>query len=239
MTKIHNIIICFLLCFLSSCSYKYYVPTSTNLVNLKYQGDFEASAGIGVNGTNTINGAGTIAYSPLRGLGLMANYSRIKAAPMAPTTMGQTLEGAVGTYFQPFGRKEQWNMDLYAGYGQGHIINQYATLGVSRLDYKKYFGQMAFHVTINKEMAYSTGLRIGRVVYTGGLISDNIPNRDLAFIEIVRELGSLWVIEWSNRIEVGREPFRFFGDFSLSDSFDTRKSFSIPFVMSYGATLNF
>lgn len=114
---------------LSSCSRYYYKPNAVNtpLFTDGMQGHLAVAGSIGGDGddgdrTTFADVQGS--FSPVKHLGIIANYSTWNYSPARSTgtpARAQLLEGGLGGYMPMGKRKVKMVTELYAGYGAGQL----------------------------------------------------------------------------------------------------------------------
>lgn len=256
-----------ILILLSSCSSHYYVPSDAMLLGLDEKGDVKVSAGYGTNagrGHHNRNYSILAGYSPLKHLGMTANFFHFNNQNDESFGRGQTGEITIGTYINEIETKPAFKysentelgkdkiydvvmgeskrvttLDIYAGYGYGSVSNYYTDGGFFKLSFKRYFIQSAVHVKYNKVLSFSTGIKFLRINYQKGLLQGSISAHDLMLIKQIRDINPISIWEWMGRMEVGWLHFRCHGGFTILSQWDKKEVFSfVPLVVSIGTTID-
>lgn len=253
---------------LSSCSHDYYVPSDAMLLGLSEKGDIKASANYGSNAGNGLtnrNYSIIAGYSPIKHLGLTANFFHFNNQMTTAFGRGQIGEIALGTYISKVKtkkvlkysknpaptkdhvhdvaikeKKRVTTFDIYTGYAYGNVFNRYTEGGLSNLTFERYFVQSAIHVNFNSRWKFSTGLKLLSINYQKGLLQGSINDHEMTLIKQIQHINPIPMWEWMGRMEVGWPHLRFHGGFTITSLQKNEALFSyVPMVISIGTTVDF
>lgn len=205
-TYLYLVFVLLLLC--SSCMSHLYVPEPGNTLQLSKKNDLKLSAdGFFLKKNKNIDEWFLkrkyqyinlqFGYSPIKHIGIIANHFRINAArefdnpPYYQNNFGtgRMSNIAIGGYYflnkktnnsrkKHIHRRADWLVEVYAGYGEGHLNQTISNLFVDNMlnhsfDIRKYYLQTGIHWKMkNIEISYQ--IVTGKLDYFNGSLSGKI-----------------------------------------------------------------
>ncbi len=217
-------LVLFLFLLMSSCSRKFYAPNQVVVPNLTDQHDMAISAGL-LSG-NGINGFGIdVGYSPLKNLGIIADYSYFLSSDLDDRSYGHIWNFGVGTYIPT----EKINWEIYAGYGEG-FNHQLLGTGIGEwvdFNMRRFFAQASFTVP-TKYFHFFAGLRVAGLDFYDALIISSEPQANLSDIEFIRLNTPFYLFEPTWGFRVGTPGLYFTLQRTSSFSQLNTRNFSSP-----------
>ena len=212
----------------SACNHYYYAPSEGQSLSLSEQHDAKISAGFG-GGSSQERGKSfnlQVGYSPLKHLGLQANYftlSRGDVDSESQSGNGRLFEGAIGGYYFfpkevtdpiPEGEERLFVtpgilVDFYVSYGDGFVHNNYDAVSSSRFDFKKYYVQSGIH-WYSKSFGVAYMFRGGVLDFEEGLVSGDIDPSHVKDFEAINSTDPFTNFESTLRVEGGIRKARIF-----------------------------
>lgn len=250
---------CFCLLFLgfvlfaSSCTSSfylpnhYYVPSNHNTLHISEKGDLKATANVAkIRGGNRLL-ASQLGYSPINNLAVIGSFQKITSSTnnsplldvtrLATLDAGYSAEGAIGSYIflnpKPSAYyKDGILLDLYLGYGQGKVQNQYFSDPIlpepsflkanSQLGFNKYFIQTGFHylkgdnLSENKKtgvhFGFSWALKFAIIDFRDGVVTGNIDPVSLSTLSTIQSIDPFRSLESTIGMHVGVKKIKTFAN---------------------------
>jgi len=155
--KFLDLILCLFLCFLilpvGASGQQYYIADPGSILSPSSQHNLIFSGAFGGSQSLSIGRAYNIAYSPIKYLGIQANYSKTKVnysfdSPRLTNT--SSYGGAIGSYYfipikeqtRPYQKRIGILFDAYLGYSKGSVDNMYNETESSILNSTKSYVQL-------------------------------------------------------------------------------------------------
>lgn len=223
-----------LIFFLSSCA-TVYVPNSIHTPFHEEKGELKAGVSSGLNQID-----GFVSYSPLKNVSVMfncvSNY-KFNVDTVGFKTYHLFAFDIAPGYFKKI--DENWNFEVYAGYGQGNFATRNVAmhklsavyLGDLKGNYERFFLQSAIGIQTGS-FSFSYAMRFSEINYRR--IADELN------VNIFN--GSLHFFDTSIRMGIGSESFRIYAEGGLSlplREHAVHKNFaSQPFILQFGVNFN-
>lgn len=239
-----------LLLLLSSCTHKYYAPSSPTLMGVNEKSELKLSGGFGTHlydNSKKVNWQLMGAYSPVNRLKVAGSifylqseednrYVFTNTTPIARGN-GFIAEGALGTYWSK--QKDALvTFDIYGGYGQGKVNNYYAEGGSAHLSFRKFFIQPGLHYEYEDIFALRTGMRFVNLDFVEGNTFGDVTQVNNDVLLDLQENDPNFLVEWSARAEVGLPYSKFFLGFTYTIPFRRgSRDYIIKSIFTTGATL--
>lgn len=244
----------------SSCSHKYYAPDTPNLLMIQKKGEIKVSGGIGSSNITSLQAG----YSPIKHIAINGSYfsgsgSRSGGGitgsffeysyvdPWEISGKGTVLSGSIGTYYfiesknkpssKDYASREGLLLDIYAGYGEAVIANNYKYGPSSQFKFQKYYLQPGIHLQ-SKFASISYVTRFSNVNYFDGYYTGELDALTLVDIQHIETQNPFNFIEQAIRMRLGVKQFDIYIDYTHSSLLGNKKLNYISGVFAMGFTSN-
>lgn len=217
----------------SSDSYYYYAPNTVYIPVLQNKKDGQIGAGYSWGPKNKAFEAMGV-YSPVRHAALMVSFYASGSNSIKRDELGTKFnfsDASLGTY-QIF---DGGSISLFAGVGQGRLLNNYGNEKFSRFTIRRWFLQptIAF---IGKNYRGGMALRLSRLEYPAGESSYDINGIDLFAIQKIEKESPFFLPELGLSGSVAMQPF--FVSMNINSVFPDAGNlkfsrFSLSLMLSY------